>query len=49
MNKLRGLAGAAALLVVFLVTGSVDASAQTRASSVENNQSALAQSLGIVA
>ena len=49
MNKLRGLAGAAALLVVFLVMGSVDASAQTRASSVENNQSALAQNLGVTA
>ena len=50
MNKLRGLAGTMALLVVLLVVGTVDASAQvTRASSVENPQSLLAQKLGLTA
>ena len=47
MNKLRGLAGYAALLVVFLLVGSVDANGQSRASSVENPQSSVATKLGI--
>ena len=47
LNKLRGLAGYAALLVVFLIVGTVDANAQSRASSTENTQVAIAQKLGI--
>jgi len=49
MNKLRGLAGTIALLVVFLVVGTVDAGAQSRASSVENSENLLAQKLGLTA
>jgi len=50
MNKLRGLAGATALLVVFLVVGTVDASAQgQRTATVENPYLLLAQKLGVTA
>jgi len=48
LNKLRGLAGAAALLVVFLVVGTVDARAQgQRTASTENPYGLLAQKLGV--
>ena len=50
MNKLRGLAGATALLVVFLVVGTVDASAQgQKTATVENPYLLLAQKLGVTA
>jgi hypothetical protein len=50
INKLRGLAGAVALLVVFLVVGTVDASAQgQRTATVENPYLLLAQKLGVTA
>lgn len=47
INKLRGLAGSFALLVVFLVMGSVDASAQSRASTIANPETSIAQTLGV--
>ena len=48
MNKLRGLAGVGALLVVFLVLGTVDARAQgQRTASTENPYGLLAQKLGV--
>ena len=49
LNKWRKLAGVAAMLVAFLVVGTVDASAQSRASSTENTQNVLAQKLGLTA
>lgn len=49
LNKWRKLAGVVAMLVAFVVVGTVDASAQTRASSVENPQSSLATKLGVTA
>ena len=47
INKLRGLAGSIALLVVFLVMGSVDASAQTTAAPLDNPETSIAQYLGV--
>lgn len=50
MNKLGKLAGGVALLVVFLVVGTVDASAQgQRTATVENPYGLLAQKLGVLA
>jgi len=48
INKLRGLAGSIALLVVFLVMGSVDASAQiSSAAPPTNPETSIAQYLGV--
>ena len=48
INKLRGLAGSIALLVVFLVMGSVDASAQTSSAAPPTNpETSIAQYLGV--
>ncbi|MFN0215955.1 MAG: hypothetical protein ACKVT2_16975 [Saprospiraceae bacterium] len=48
INKLRGLAGSFALLVGFLVLGSVDASAQTAsAAPAVNPETSIAQYLGV--
>jgi len=49
LNKLKNLAGVSAMLVAFFFVGTVDASAQSRASSESNPQSVIAQKLGITA